>query len=76
MNKIWNQEEKDFIRNHAGTMKDKEIAAKLSQMTGRAVSLQSVRKQRQKIGITKNPGRGKCEVMQEKEVVVLANNGA
>jgi ribosomal protein S24E len=64
MNLIWNQEEKDFIANFADTMKDKDIAAKLTQITGRYVSLQAVRKQRQKMGIQKSPGRGLCEVKE------------
>jgi hypothetical protein len=51
-------------------LKDKELAAKLTQMSGRVVSLQAVRKQRQKMGIAKNPGRGKCEIVgQEKETI-------
>ena len=67
MNKIWSEAERDFIRKNAGKLKDKELAAKLTQMTNRYVSLQAVRKQRQKIGITKNPGRGKCEVFGQEE---------
>lgn len=68
MNQVWSSAERDFIRDNAGKLKDKELAAKLTQMTGRLVSLQAVRKQRQKMGISKNPGRGKCEIVgQEKE---------
>lgn len=62
MNKIWSDSERQFIVNNAGKLKDKQLAAKLTQMTGRLISIQSVRKQRQKLGITKKPGRGKCEV--------------
>jgi hypothetical protein len=64
MNKIWSETEKDYIRNNAEKLKDKEIAAKLTEMTGRVISLQAVRKQRQKLGITKAPGRGKCGLAQ------------
>jgi len=63
MNKIWEESEKTFIRNNADLMKDMEIAHKLSQITGRSVSIQAVRKQRQKMGITKERGRGRCAVI-------------
>jgi len=63
MNKIWEESEKTFIRNNADLMKDMEIAHKLSQITGRSVSIQAVRKQRQKMGIVKERGRGRCAVV-------------
>ena len=68
MNKVWTNEEKDFIRNNAGMMTDKVLSIKLSQITGRRVSLQSVRKQRQKMGISKQPGRGVCALVEENEI--------
>lgn len=72
MNKIWSEAERQFIRDNAGKLKDKQLAAKLTQTTGRLISIQSVRKQRQKMGITKKPGRGKCEVKgaNEKKLTV------
>jgi len=65
MNKVWAEEEKEFIRNNADTMTDKVLSAKLSRITGRNVTLQAVRKQRQKMGIAKQPGRGICEVVKK-----------
>ena len=65
MNKVWAKEEKEFIRNNASMMTDKTLAVKLSQITGRNVTLQAVRKQRQKMGISKQPGRGICAVVEE-----------
>ena len=67
MNKVWNSAEREYIRKHAGSVKDKDLAAQLSTMTGRKVSLQAVRKQRQKMGISKNPGRGKCQIVGQEE---------
>jgi len=67
MNKVWSEVEKDYIRQNAGTMTDAVIAANLSQNTGRKVSLQAVRKQRQKMKIAKKPGRGICALMQEEK---------
>ena len=66
MNKVWTAEEKEFIRNNADDMTDKILSAKLSKITGRNVTLQAVRKQRQKMGIAKQPGRGICAVVEKK----------
>lgn len=62
MNKVWTDSDREFIRQNAHHMKDGEIALALSDITGRYVSLQAVRKQRQAMNITKKPGRGICEV--------------
>ena len=62
MNKIWSDSEKNFIRANAATMKDRELAVKLSEMSGRNVTIQAVRKQRQKMGIQKAQGRGVCSL--------------
>ena len=67
MNKVWTTEENEFIRNNAGQMTDKVLSAKLSKITGRNVTLQAVRKQRQKMGIAKQPGRGICAIVVVKE---------
>lgn len=65
MNQVWKEHERMFIRDNANTMKDKELAVKLSKITGRLVTVQAVRKQRQKLGITKARGRGICAVVQK-----------
>ena len=67
MNKVWQEHERQFIRDNANTMKDRELAAKLSKITGRNVTVQAVRKQRQKLGIQKVQGRGLCAVVQDEE---------
>ena len=48
-------------------MTDKILAIKLTQITGRNVTLQAVRKQRQAMGISKKPGRGICGIVEPKE---------
>ncbi len=58
----WSIKALQFIRDNAATMKDRELAEKLSEMTGKTVSTQSARKQRQKIHILKESGRGKCVI--------------
>ena len=60
MNKTWTDLDKLFVRVNALTMKDEDIARALTESTGRNVKTQSVRKQRQKMGIFKASGRGLC----------------
>ncbi len=67
----WTPEVVEFIKENAATLKDKELAEKVSELVGKPVSLQSVRKQRQKVGIVKAAGRGKCEVA----TISTSNNG-
>ena len=66
MNKVWNDAEKEFIRDNAGNLTDKILSVKLTQITGRRVTLEAVRKQRQKMGISKQPGRGICALVESK----------
>lgn len=65
MHKTWSDAEKAYIRANAGKIKDEEIRKKLVEMRGRQISLQSLRKQRQKLGIYKVSGRGKCSIKGE-----------
>lgn len=62
MNRVWTEAEKMFIRQNAGRLKDKEMALELSKISGRIVSLHALRKQRQKMHIVKECGRGRCSV--------------
>lgn len=58
----WKNSELQLIKDKAGTLKDKELAQELSTLLGKTVSVQSVRKQRQKLGLVKQSGRGKCAI--------------
>jgi hypothetical protein len=62
MNIKWSENEKTFVRENAHRMKDKDIAKNLTEQSGREVSLQAVRKMRQKLGVKKKSGRGICEL--------------
>lgn len=62
MNKVWTEAQKAFIRDNAEKMLDKDMAAHLQNVLGRKVSLQAVRKQRQKLGLHKESGRGKSKL--------------
>lgn len=64
MNKVWLESERQYIRDNSNEKKDVEIAKELTRMTGRNVSLQAVRKQRQKMGLNKMPGRGICGLVK------------
>jgi hypothetical protein len=66
MNKTWSEAEKQFIRENATKIKDSDIAKMLSSNTGRKISIQSVRKQRQKLGLLKASGRGLCQLREKK----------
>lgn len=61
-NIIWTDAQKEFIRANADKLKDWQLAAALSRICFRPVSLYSVRQVRQRLGIRKKQGRGLCEV--------------
>ena len=67
MNIKWTEKERQFIIDNAATMKDKDLAEKISQLAGRIVTLDAVRKVRQKLGIKKKRGRGICGIRQTPE---------
>lgn len=67
MNIKWTEKERQFIIDNAATMKDKDLAEKISHLAGRIVTLDAVRKVRQKLGIKKKRGRGICEIRQTPE---------
>ena len=54
--KKWNQSDLDFIQNNS-TLLDKDLATKLSELSGQTVTQAMVRRQRRKIGIGKKRGR-------------------
>tara|TARA_R100000005_G_C4965795_1_gene180666 strand:- start:823 stop:1035 length:213 start_codon:yes stop_codon:yes gene_type:complete len=62
MNQVWTDQEKLFIQQNAHILTDKQGAEQLSRITGRKISIHAWRKQRQKMGIGKMPGRGICRV--------------
>lgn len=65
MNQVWNDVERQFIRDNAGRITDEEGARLLSDVAGRAITIHSWRKQRQKLGLKKSPGRGVCKLEKE-----------
>jgi len=63
MKEKWTKKERQYIMDNAGTKRDEDMAANLTRISGRQVSLQAVRKQRRLLGIYKKSGRGCCEVI-------------
>ena len=64
MNRKWSEKDLQYIRENAGILKDRELAAELTQRSGRPVTLGAVRKMRQRMGIEKKSGRGICKLRQ------------
>ena len=62
MNTKWTSKDKQFVREHASHVKDKDLAIELSLRNKRTVTLDAVRKLRQRLGIIKKSGRGRCEL--------------
>ena len=67
MNIKWTTEDKQFVRENASKVKDKDLAIELSIRNQRIVSLDSIRKLRQRLGIIKKRGRGRCELEESNE---------
>jgi hypothetical protein len=62
VNIVWSDDEKEFVRLNAPHLNDERLAAALTRLTGRTITVHMVREQRAQLGIVKKPGRGKCEV--------------
>jgi hypothetical protein len=56
MRKVWSQAELEFVRNNYATMSDEEMTEKIIAMRGKLLTVASVRKQRQRMGLGKLPG--------------------
>jgi len=65
MNIKWTMNDKQFVREHAASVKDKDLAKELSMRNQRTISLDAVRKLRQRLGIIKKSGRGRCELEEK-----------
>jgi hypothetical protein len=63
MNLVWSDAEKEFVAKNSHLLKDWELAAAIFRMTGRPVTEAAVRQTRQRLGIKKAQGRGRCEVL-------------
>ena len=58
MAKRWSYKEKQFISDYCEMYTDAQMASELRKLTGRHITMGSVRKQRQKLGKRKQCGRG------------------
>jgi hypothetical protein len=64
-NVVWSDAQKEFVRANADKLKDHQLAATLSKICDRKVTLYSVRQIRQRLGIKKKQGRGLCEIARK-----------
>jgi hypothetical protein len=64
----WTREEIFFLKNNAGVATDKELTIQLNDIFGTSRKPAAVRKQRQRLGIVKANGRGRCEVKEVKNM--------
>lgn len=67
MNNVWNNKEREFIRQNVEKYTDEVGATKLSEVVNRAISMASYRKQRQKLGLRKQCGRGISKLVKGKK---------
>jgi hypothetical protein len=62
VNQVWTEDEKEYVRANAGLLTDAALAVSLTKITGRVITLNGVRRQRQKMGLRKKHGRGVCKL--------------
>jgi len=55
--KKWTETELNFLNENISSHSDEELANKLSQITGQNITYGMVRRQRRKLGVTKQRGR-------------------
>ena len=62
MNKVYTQEELDFVKVHAATLTDSRLTDAFNDQFGKTVSFSAIRKLRQRWGVVKKHGRPKKKV--------------
>lgn len=55
--KKWSTQDLQFIQNNLQICTDKELAIKMSKMSGENISASMIRRQRRKLGVEKKRGR-------------------
>jgi ribosomal protein S13 len=69
---VFTQEERDFVRDNASILTDKQGAIKLSETLGKAMSVNTYRSIRHELGIKKARGRGVCRIVTAEATPVVA----
>ena len=57
MNRVYTQEELDFVNDNAATLTDLRLTDAFNDQFGKAVSFSAIRKLRQRLGVVKKHGR-------------------
>ena len=60
----WTDMEVDFVKKNADKLTDKDGARQLSELTQKNITTYAWRKQRQKLGLRKKPGRGVSKLVE------------
>jgi hypothetical protein len=62
MNKVYTQEELDFVKDNASILTDSRLTDAFNDQFGKTVSFSAIRKLRQRLGVVKKNGRPKKKV--------------
>ena len=65
MNKVWDHSTETFLKENVHQLTDEEISVQLTKTTGRKFTLHSVRRKRQRLGLKKVQGRGRCALTSD-----------
>jgi len=57
MNRVYTQEELDFVRDNAVALTDLRLTDAFNDQFGKAISFSAIRKLRQRLGVVKKHGR-------------------
>lgn len=60
--RLWTNEEKNFLKNCSPVARDEEILKDLLKITKRKITLKALRHIRRRIGVFKELGRGHCRI--------------
>jgi hypothetical protein len=72
--KKWTNDELEYIKSNQKLLSDDEMAAKLGQMTGGSVTTAMIRRQRRKLGIQKQKGRRKKNIVLDNVAVTAGGS--
>jgi hypothetical protein len=61
MNKVYTEQQINFIKDNAGSMKDRELTQAFNKTFNKNASFATIRKMRQRLGIVKKQGRPRLQ---------------
>lgn len=73
--KKWTDAELQFVKDNLNSLADKELANKLSTMTGENITQAMIRRQRRKLGVNKPRGRPRKVINVVEPTIVNSIDG-